>query len=296
MSSTPSQLLLRWYRAHGRKFPWRNTRDPYRILVSEIMLQQTQVDHVLHFYKNWLCLFPDWKTLARAKTPKLLHTWAGLGYNRRALQLREIAKQIVTSGIPKTEAEWMKLKGIGPYTAAAIALFANRQRTLPIDTNIRRVLGRAFLGQLFPTIKHDARIRKSAEHLLPKQGAFYDIPQALFDLAGSVCLKKPLCAACPLRLTCKVADRFLKGSVRIPSRVASRESRHRNKPFPNRIYRGKILKVIREQGSVPISALGSLMDAQFDSKQDSAWLRKLLSRLEKEQFILIKNKQIQIAL
>ena len=123
------------------------------------MLQQTQVDRVVDFYKRWLKLFPTWKTLAGASNAQVIHAWAGLGYNRRALMLRDVARHVVEHGVPRTQEAWLAIKGIGPYTAAAVSAFAQKQRTLPIDTNIRRVLGRLLLGKPFTTLADDEKIR-----------------------------------------------------------------------------------------------------------------------------------------
>ena len=169
--------VLRWYAREGRDLPWRRTHDAYRILVSEVMLQQTQVSRVLVFYKTWLKKFPTWHALSRASNADVIHAWAGLGYNRRGLMLRDIAKHIVTHDLPKTEQEWLKLKGIGPYTAAAVASFAQGQTTVPIDTNIRRVLGRVLLGKTFPTLDDDARIRRHVTRYALRDSHW----QAVFD-------------------------------------------------------------------------------------------------------------------
>ncbi len=175
----PAARLLRWYAKHGRDLPWRKTRDPYRILVSEIMLQQTHVDRVLFFYDPWLKKFPTWERLAHAKDADVIRAWGGLGYNRRALMLKNMASWITrqqlrsfdgqthhASSEPKTESAWLKMKGIGPYTAAAVMAFAFHQRTFPIDTVIRRVAGRLFLGVLFPQPKKDFALRKAAENFM----------------------------------------------------------------------------------------------------------------------------------
>jgi A/G-specific adenine glycosylase len=191
--------MLKWYRKHGRDLPWRNTRDPYKILVSEVMLQQTQVDRVKVYYKSWLKTFPSWKKLAQASNADVIHAWAGLGYNRRALALRDIAKQVMERGVPTNREEWLQLKGIGPYTSGALAAFALKQRELPIDTNIRRVLGRFYFGIPFPDLKDDKKIDDLSDHILPKRGHYYDVPQAIFDLATMICTKMPDCASCPLK-------------------------------------------------------------------------------------------------
>ncbi|HLD82039.1 MAG TPA: A/G-specific adenine glycosylase, partial [Patescibacteria group bacterium] len=219
MRQNTAGKLLQWYRRYGRELPWRKTRDPYNILVSEIMLQQTQVDRVCLFYPRWLKQFPTWKKLASATTPQILSAWAGLGYNRRALMLREIARRVVKSGVPKSEEEWCLLKGIGSYTASAISAFSEHKRTLPIDTNIRRVLARVLLGLPYPELKDDVAIRQAAEPFLPTRVAYYDVPQALFDLATNVCTKMPDCARCPLQSDCQAAKKFLSGTVKIPKQM-----------------------------------------------------------------------------
>ncbi len=306
--ASPSVKLLAWYRKSGRVLPWRNTRDPYRILVSEIMLQQTQVHRVLGYYEAWMKQFPDWKTLAAASNADIIRAWAGLGYNRRGLTLRDIARQFPLQAnnypseprltgksskrgqfgrpgkLPSTRSAWLALKGIGPYTSAAIALFALHERVMPIDTNIRRVLGRFLLGKPFPQPSDDKRIEKRIDAILPKRGAFYDVPQALFDLATSICTKSPDCARCPLRVDCLAAKKFLAGKVRIPKQSVKKaiESRHRDKPHPDRIYRGRILKLVREEPGITLSAIGRRVDAAFDGKRDTEWIEAMIGRLEKD--------------
>jgi A/G-specific adenine glycosylase len=278
--------LLAWYRAHGRDLPWRHTRDPYRILVSEIMLQQTQVTRGLVFYERWLKEFPTWKDFARAENSAVIKAWSGLGYNRRALMLRDIAKQIVESGVPKDEEGWKKLKGIGPYTAAALSIFSLNIRTLPIDTNIRRVLGRVFLGVLFPEAKQDEQIKQKQDEILPKKN-FSDIPQALFDLATLVCTKTPNCAICPLKSTCASAAQFLTGTIEAPKQTVKKpaERRHRDKPFPDRIYRGRILQYVKEHPGSKISTFGKHVDSAFDKHHDLKWMKEMTERLKKEGFL-----------
>lgn len=291
---TPAQLLLRWYAQHGRDLPWRRTRAAYAILVSEVMLQQTQVNRVIDYYHRWLNQFPDWKALANAKTDEVIHAWSGLGYNRRGLMLRSIAQHVVAHGEPKSEVEWLELKGIGPYTAAALAAFSLKQRTLPIDTNIRRVLSRVFLGIPFPQLTDDERIRQAAKDFLPAQGAYYDLPQAVFDLATSTCTKTPVCADCPLRTHCKSAHLFLSGKVEIPKRTIKQanEKKHRNKPHPDRIYRGKILRFVKDKTEgASFKDISTAIDPAFDSELDRAWVEAMLERLTKEGFLItIKNR------
>lgn len=279
--------LLRWYDKHGRDLPWRKTRDPYRILISEIMLQQTQVSRGLIFYERWLKRFPNWQALANASSADVIRAWAGLGYNRRALMLRDIARQVADRGIPETEEEWHELRGIGPYTASAVAAFACGRRTLPIDTNVRRVLGRLLFGIPYPQPAIDDKIRRDIDRILPPRGRFYDVPQALFDLAAMRCAKIPACDACPMRPVCPAAAKFATGRVRVPKRMVRKavESRHRDKPYPDRIYRGRILKLVREAGPVDADRVGPSVDASYDQKQDRAWVLSMIERMERDGMI-----------
>lgn len=277
--------LLDWYDEHGRDLPWRNTRDPYRITVSEIMLHQTQVSRVKEFYRDWLEQFPDWETLAETTNAEVIEAWAGLGYNRRALMLRDMARDIVEHGEPTTREAWQRLKGIGPYTSAAIAIFAHHERSLPVDTNVRRVLGRVIEGELFPTPDIDDKLRQQQDAILPEQKPFQDIPQAIFDLANTHCRKTPQCAECPLRETCVAAETFLTEDVRTPQRTTPKanETIYRNKQHPDRIYRGRILKIVREsERPVKVESLGSRIDERFDSEKDTDWLKSMLERLKSD--------------
>lgn len=285
---TPAHKLLTWYKQHGRDLPWRKTHSAYHILVSEVMLQQTQVSRVIEYYQRWLTRFPDWISLAEAKTDEVIHYWSGLGYNRRGLMLRTIAQHVVIHGLPTSEETWRQLKGIGPYTAAAIAAFALKKRTLPIDTNVRRVLGRVFLGILFPQLTDDESIRKATIDFLPTRGNYFDIPQAVFDLATSVCLKSPECAICPLRKDCKSASLFLSGNVEIPKRTIKQanEKKHSTKPSPDRIYRGRILKAIKEAADgLEFMEITEAIDPTFNEEVDADWVLAMLERLTKEGFL-----------
>src|SRR5216110_499871 len=174
--------LLAWYAVEQRPLPWRITDDPYAILVSEVMLQQTQVDRVLPKYAQFLAAFPTLADLAAASTADVITVWAPLGYNRRAVSLQSIARQVMSEyegRIPDTIDELLKLKGVGRYTAGAIACFAYRKQVATVDTNIRRVLHRIFLGLEFPEQKlSDANMLTFAEQILPN-GEAYSWNQAL---------------------------------------------------------------------------------------------------------------------
>ncbi len=295
-----SARLLAWYRKSGRDLPWRADKTPYRVLVSEIMLQQTQVHRVLGYFERWLAQFPDWAALAKANNAEVIKMWAGLGYNRRGLMLRDIARQIVgwpnptaNYQLPTTREEWMALKGIGPYTSAAVSAFAQGKRVMPVDTNVRRVLGRLLLGKPFAQLEDDEKLEKKSDRLLPKRGAYGDVPQAIFDLATSICTKTPDCARCPLRNDCPAAQKFLAGTVRIPKRSVKKavESRHRDKPHPDRIYRGRILKLVREEPGISASAVGARVDPEYDERKDRLWMRAMIGRLANDGLIAhVRNR------
>ncbi len=285
--------LLSWYTEYGRDLPWRKTTDPYAILVSECMLQQTQVPRVLPYYERWLIQFPDWHTLANASTQEVLHAWSGLGYNRRALALQTIAKAVIVRGhVPTNAQEWMTLKGIGPYTSAAVACFSQQEHVLPIDTNIRRVLGRVLLGVLFPQPSEDASITKKTSTWL-KNPKFFHVPQALFDLATNICKKRPSCELCPLQTSCLASKAFLQGDVVFPKRTIAKhpESHHLEKPFPDRIYRGRIVKLLREK-TFTRNTIGPRVDPDFDGIADQAWLSRMIDRLIRDGLVHEKKGRL----
>ena len=290
----PALKLLRWYKQHGRDLPWRKTQDPYRILVSEIMLQQTQVDRVKTFYRAWLKVFPSWKRLAEATNEQVVRQWSGLGYNRRALALRDIAKQVQDQGVPESQEAWQSLKGIGPYTAAAISAFAGHKRTMPIDTNIRRVLGRLLFGVPYPQPDCDEQIQASMEVFLPKRGAFYDVPQAIFDLATMICTKVPNCSTCPLKNDCLASKAFLSGTIEVPKQMIKKsvEKKHRSKPYPDRIYRGKILAIAKSSPGTSFDCLGELIDKSFDRTLDQDWIEQMIDRMKNDGLLKIHNRTI----
>jgi A/G-specific adenine glycosylase len=170
------EALLAWFADRGRDLPWRRTRDPYAILVSEVMLQQTQVERVVPRYLRWLERWPTAPALASASTAEVIREWQGLGYNRRAVNLQRAAQVVATRGWPDDLTE---LPGVGPYTAAAVGNFAFGRAVLPVDTNVRRVQERT--GYEFAPAA----------------------AQALMDLGATVCLARvPRCGVCPLAAGC----------------------------------------------------------------------------------------------
>ena len=200
--------LLRWYAKQGRDLPWRRTHDPYAILVSEIMLQQTQVGSVLPFYERWLKRFPNFEALAAASESDVLHAWQGLGYYSRARNLHRAAILIVRqfNGIlPRNPNEICRLPGLGRYTSNAVATFAFNQPVPIVEANITRVIARLFdIRVAVDTTAGRERLWQSAEWLLPKRNAGrYN--SALMDLGALVCVKIPRCSLCPVKSLCRAS-------------------------------------------------------------------------------------------
>jgi A/G-specific adenine glycosylase len=201
------QRLLTWYQRHGRDLPWRRTDDPYHILVSEIMLQQTQVDRVLPKYAEWLEKYPTFYALAEAPEADVTKTWYPLGYNIRPKRLQGIAREAVArygGRLPADEATLLSFKGIGAYTAGAIRSFAFRERAAILDTNVARVLFRVFVGAGDPKShamkKH---LWTLSDALVPRRQVF-DFNQALMDLGAMVCVaRNPKCLVCPMAKGCR---------------------------------------------------------------------------------------------
>ncbi len=201
------RALLAWYGAHGRDLPWRRTSDPYHILVSEVMLQQTQVDRVIPKYHEWLDKYPSLAALAAAPEPDVADAWRPLGYNIRPRRLQAIARESVArynSRLPSEEDTLLSFKGIGTYTAGAIRSFAFGQRAPIVDTNVARVLFRVFVS------RGDAKAPATRKHLwnvsevlMPRKRVF-DFNQALMDLGATVCVaRKPKCPVCPMARICR---------------------------------------------------------------------------------------------
>lgn len=221
-----SRKLRAWYRRNARDLPWRRTREPYEILVSESMLQQTQVSRVLEFYPRFLSEFPTLHHLAAATPARVREAWDGLGYYARARNLHKLARHVTRQGnggsLPEAPHELRELPGIGAYTAGAVASFAYEQRVATVDTNVARVLARAFAPRLKPKRPRDlTRIWKIAEQTLPRTGkATWEHNQALMELGALVCTARiARCGACPVRRECK------SGSVNKPVSIPGEHSK-----------------------------------------------------------------------
>lgn len=259
-SKSLHRQLLRWYARHARVLPWRDIDNPYYVLVSEFMLQQTQVTRVLEHFPRWIARFPDVAALAAASKRDVLLAWSGMGYNRRALQLHAAARMIRDEHdgiIPDAPAALQHLPGVGRYTAAAIACFGYRRRHPVVDVNIRRVISRlsADMGDT-ATMLAEPVIWQTAALLLPKR-AHYNWNQALMDLGATICTaRKPLCDQCPLRRDCPSAGRL---------QSAAAMKAHAVRETPRRIYRGQVVEQLRAARGHCLSAarIGTLLFEDF---------------------------------
>lgn len=221
------RVLGAWYRTNKRDLPWRLVRDPYRVWISEIMLQQTRVAAVIPYYERFLARFPDVASLAAADDDTLLSAWAGLGYYSRARNLRAAARQIVErGGFPETHAEILELPGIGPYTAAAVASICFDLPHAVLDGNVMRVLARLTRddGELRSS-QTRARLQEAAQRLLgPANPGEHN--QAVMELGATVCVPRdPKCEICPVAKDCRARASGLerklpvKGTMVVPSRM-----------------------------------------------------------------------------
>lgn len=204
--------LLEWYRRQARDLPWRRTRDPYRVLVSEFMLQQTQVSRVLDYYPRFLTRFPTVGALADARPRQVREAWEGLGYYRRAEHLHRLARTVVrehAGAIPADPDALHALPGVGRYTAGAVATFAYERRVPAVDTNVARVLRRVFRPRPATGARGARRLWALAESLLPRRpGTAWEFNQALMDLGATVCVaRRPRCEVCPVRPACRTGAR-----------------------------------------------------------------------------------------
>lgn len=281
--------MFRWYRRSGRTLPWRGERDPYRILVSEVMLQQTQVSRVLEKYSLFLSAFPTLGSLARARRTDVIRMWRGMGYNNRAVRLHRLAHTVVhASGgtLPQTEKELMDLPGIGRYTARAIMSSAFALPVPVVDVNIQRFFSRVFWSMRTLT---DMRSLRDVEghalkHFPSRNG--YAWNQALMDLGATVCTSRtPQCDACPVALDCRSRT----GMKRVAPVLKRREPSFYG--VPERIHRGRIiehLRGLRNGHSLPLSQLGKAVLPHF-SDRNMKWLRRILGQLERDGLVRVHD-------
>lgn len=234
---------MRWYRAAGRhQLPWRLTRDSYAVLVSEVMLQQTQVDRVRPYYEAWLSRWPDFAALAAAPVSEVIRAWRGLGYNRRALNLHRLAVAVTErhqGNLPLEPNALLSLPGVGPYTASAVRCFAREEHVTVADTNIARVASRALLGAASQREVTPRSVSEALSALLPAHNA-RDHNLALMDLGATIChARTPECGICPLASQCawRLAGHPVAKALRPPAPRFETTARY---------ARGRIINALRE--------------------------------------------------
>ena len=265
LPATVRARLLRWFARNGRDLPWRRTADPYAVLVSEVMAQQTQIARVAPAFDLFLRRFPSLHALARAPLADVLRAWAGLGYNRRALALHRLART-VPSRLPDDVAGLLALPGVGPYTAAAVLTFAFGRVVPFADTNIRRVLGRLILGRT-ATVAEATDL--DSRYLAPRRSAKWHA--ALMDLGATVCVaRRPRCNLCPLATLCRG-----RGLVEAPQ--AKRQSAYATS---DRRVRGAIVAALRDapDGLRPAELERVVGDARTDRLAAALVAEGLLAR------------------
>jgi A/G-specific adenine glycosylase len=268
------ETVLDWYSRNKRDLPWRKTTDVYEILVSEVMLQQTQVDRVIPKYVAFLKQFPTAKHLAKAAPSAVITAWAGLGYNRRAIHLQKAAAQLAVS-VPDDLTE---LAGVGPYTANAVRCFALQQNVPVTDTNIRRIFSRVFFAGKGTAEKIDAVVARAVP-----SGSGVAWNNALMDFGSMVCTASaPNCASCPLHKGCAA---FKAGTQELYFRIAPPQ-----KPFKGsrRFYRGQVLTLLRKNRALDIAVLAKQL------KKPAVWTQKLVEELAAEQLVAVTKRAVAL--
>lgn len=275
------ERVLQWYAENGRKLPWRETTDPYKILVSEIMLQQTQVDRVIPKYYAFLERFHTAEALASAPVADVLRLWSGLGYNRRALYLQKCAQEIIKCGkFPSTEQELLQLPGVGKYTTRAILSFGMNRNVPVIDVNIALLYKRIFYNKA-------ENIEGIAQEFLPKNRS-RDWHNALMDIGALFCTAtNPKCNACPLRQFCASANK--------PERHEATRQKKKVVPFKksDRIVRGTILKLLTQKNKqIRENIYAQLLEQKIKRKKEK--FDEIVADLEKEGLLKKEGKRLSL--
>jgi A/G-specific adenine glycosylase len=291
-TATVQAHLLEWFNTNARDLPWRRTRDPYAILVSEVMLQQTQVDRVLPYYGRFLERFPTVHDLAAAPTADVIRIWSGLGYNRRAVNLQRTAITLVNEyngSFPSDPVELRKLPGIGAYTAGAIAAFAFERDVAFLDTNMRRVISRVVFGS---ESAREAEALDAARSLVPP-GCGWTWNQALIEFGALQCTsRRPACIVCPLREECH-AFPTMQFAIGL-KKTQVRKSKAVRFEHTTRYYRGRIVETLRDlpeqdRSGIALAELGSKVQEGFSS-ENIPWLRSLVEGLQRDGLALIAEE------
>jgi A/G-specific adenine glycosylase len=288
--------VFRWYRRHGRKLPWRGIRNPYRIMISEIMLQQTQVSRVLEKYPLFIKEYPTFDALASAPRAMVIRSWQGMGYNNRAVRLHMLAHVVVErhgGRLPREYDALIALPGIGKYTAHAMLYSAFNQSLPVVDVNIRRLLSRVFWKMPDRSaLRPEEEIWPLATSLLPRGGT-YDWNQALMDLGATVCTaRSPQCGVCPLGRFCKSVKQMQKGDSAPP--IVKRKPELTYRGVPARIHRGRIIEALRQVphgSSMSVAALTRKVFKEAGDR-DVHWIGKALAALEKDGLVRRSGRKV----
>jgi A/G-specific adenine glycosylase len=292
------RALLRWHARHGMRAPWRDSGDPYQALVAAFMAQQTQMSRVMESYERFLAAFPTLDALADASRAQVIRTWAGMGYNRRAVRLHEAARAIARAGWPRTAADLENIDGVGAFTAAIVASFAFGEPAACVDTNVRRVLGR---------IAGDGPSGARAMQRLADAWLARDEParwnQALMDYGARVCLPRPRCDDCVVADDCASRTRFAEPAMLADARPSwdARPSGRPRRPEPpfegsTRYYRGRIVDLLRalpEGGSLPLARLPALV-ANGAAPLTPERARELALALQRDGLAVVRRGRIAL--
>jgi A/G-specific adenine glycosylase len=286
---------MQWYAETARPFPWRRVPpDAYMVLVSETMLQQTQASRVAELLPLFMKTFPGIQQLAAASNADVVLRWKGLGYNSRALRLRDAARAIVENhgGVVPSQPDVLRaLPGVGPYTSAAIACFAYNVWTVVLDVNVRRVYSRWLRKQATTSaVESDAELIDLAECVIPR-----DAPSiwhhAVMDLGATICTaRKPKCTACPLSDTCPSAGTMLEA-------VRTRRPEPLFRGEPRRLWRGRVVELLRGAGATGLtrSKLNGAILGREATDTERQWLDDLVTTLEHDGLLSRKGLRITLA-
>jgi A/G-specific adenine glycosylase len=295
--------LIAWFEQFGRAtLPWRTDRDAYRIVVSEFMLQQTQVERVVPIFTAFAHRWPSFAELAAASQADVVRAWKGLGYNSRAVRLHRLAKVVVEEHggvLPRDEKALRALPGVGPYTARAIAAFAFDAGVVAFDTNVRRIVHRTQLGLEWPPLASDAVLAELAVRLVP-QARGYAFNSALMDLGATLCTARaPKCLLCPVQARCAAAPVDPARLAALAARHARERSPQERLPFEatTRYVRGQVIDRLRallpeEKISLP-DLCGEL--ARTLAYHDAAAVERIAATLESDGIVERSGNQIRLS-
>ncbi len=281
------ESLVEWYRTDHREFPWRRTDDPYAILVSEVMSQQTQLERVERAWEAFLERWPDPGALAAADRSEVVGFWTdhSLGYNNRAKYLHEAARQVIEEfdgEFPEEPEELQELQGVGPYTANAVASFAFDNGDAVVDTNVKRVLYRAF-----DVPDDDAAFEEAAGGLMP-DGESRVWNNAIMELGGVACEKTPRCdeAGCPFREWCRAYETGDFTAPDVPTQPEFEGSRRQK--------RGRVIRTLREYDELPLDELGPRVRVDYGGETGEEWLRGLVGDLEDDGLVETQGDRVRL--